>query len=112
MTKPSRWGWIVALVALTGAALVLFFLLSITTGNRAVYERHYAWLFWVNVVVAVLLMLVIVVAVVRLQLRVRGGKFGSRLRWCGCASNSRHEMSRSSVRAGRSCFTLAARRAH
>ncbi len=79
MTKPNRWGWIASLVALTAAALVLFFLLSITTGNRAVYERHYVWLFWVNVVVAVLLVLVILGAVVRLQLRVRGGKFGSRL---------------------------------
>jgi nitrogen fixation/metabolism regulation signal transduction histidine kinase len=79
MTKPSRWAWIASLVALTATALVLFFLLSITTGNRAVYERHYAWLFWVNVVVAVLLVLVILAAVVRLQLRVRGGKFGSRL---------------------------------
>ena len=79
MTKANRWGWIVSLVALTAAALVLFFLLSITTGNRALYEKHYVWLFWVNVVVAVLLVLVILVAVVRLQLRVRGGKFGGRL---------------------------------
>ncbi len=79
MTKPNRWGWIVALVALTGAALVLFFLLSIATGNRAAYERHFEWLFWVNVVVAVLLTLVIVIAVARLLLRVRGGKFGSRM---------------------------------
>jgi len=79
MTKPNRWGWIASLVALTATALVLFFLLSITTGNRAVYERHYAWLFWVNVVVAVLLVLVILAAVVRLQVRVRGGRFGSRL---------------------------------
>jgi len=79
MTKASRWGWVVALVALTGAALVLFFLLSNATGNRASYEAHYVWLFWVNVVVALLLVLVILVAVVRLQLRVRGGKFGSRL---------------------------------
>ena len=79
MTKANRWGWIVALVALTGAALVLFFLLSMSTGNRAAYEEHYVWLFWVNVAVALLLVLVILVAVVRLQLRVRGGKFGSRL---------------------------------
>ena len=79
MTKPNRWGWIVALVALTGAALVLVFLLSIATGNRAAYERHFEWLFWVNVVVAVILTLVIVVALVRLLVRVRGGKFGSRM---------------------------------
>ena len=79
MTKQNRWGWSIALVALTGAATVLFFLLSIATGNRAAYERYFEWLLWVNVVVAVLLTLVIVVAVVRLLLRVRGGKFGSRM---------------------------------
>jgi nitrogen fixation/metabolism regulation signal transduction histidine kinase len=79
MTRANRWGWIVSLAVLAAAALVLFFLLSIATGNRAVYERHYAWLFWVNVVVATLLVLAILVAVVRLQLRLRGGKFGSRL---------------------------------
>jgi nitrogen fixation/metabolism regulation signal transduction histidine kinase len=79
MTKANRWGWMVSLVALTATALVLFFLLSIATGNRAAYETYYVWLFWVNVVVAALLVLVIVVAVVRLQLRVRGGRFGSRL---------------------------------
>ena len=32
--------------------LVLLFLLSHATNNRALYERHYVWLFWVNVVVA------------------------------------------------------------
>jgi len=79
MTKANRWGWIGSLVALTAAALVLFFLLSIATSNRARYEAYYVWLVWVNVVVALLLLLVIVIAVVRLQLRVRSGKFGSRL---------------------------------
>ncbi len=79
MTQVNRWGWMVSLVALTAAGLVLFFLLSIATGNRAAYESYYVWLFWVNVVVALLLLVVILVSVVRLQLRVRGGKFGSRL---------------------------------
>ena len=79
MTQVNRWGWMVSLVALTAAGLVLFFLLSIATGNRAAYETYYVWLFWVNVAVALLLLVVILVAVVRLQLRVRGGRFGSRL---------------------------------
>ncbi|MGE5117625.1 MAG: ATP-binding protein [Betaproteobacteria bacterium] len=79
MTRAARWAWIVALVAATGGALVLAFLLSIATNNRVLYERHYVWLFWVNVTVAVLLMVVIGVAAVRLVLRVRHGKFGSRL---------------------------------
>jgi len=79
MTKAARWAWLVSLVALTGAGLVLAFLLSVTTNSPALYERHYVWLFWVNVVVASLLVLVIGVAAVRLAVRARSGKFGSRL---------------------------------
>src|SRR5205085_278780 len=79
MTKARRWAWIISLVAITGAVLVLSFLLSIATNNRALYERHYAWLFWVNVAVAGFLVLVIGIAGVRLYLRVRRGKFGSRM---------------------------------
>ena len=44
MTRAARWAWIVALVAATGGALVLAFLLSIATNNRVLYERHYVWL--------------------------------------------------------------------
>ncbi len=79
MTKATRWAWIISLVAVIGAALVLAFLLALATNNRAVYERHYEWLFWVNVVVAGLLVLVIGVAAVRLLVRVARRKFGSRL---------------------------------
>ena len=79
MTKAARWAWLVSLVALTGAGLVLAFLLSVTTNSPALYEQHYVWLFWVNVVVAGLLVLVIGVAAVRLAVRARSGKFGSRL---------------------------------
>ncbi len=79
MTKASRWAWIVAIVAVTGAGLVLAFLLSIATNSPTLYERHYVWLFWVNVTVATLLVLVIGLAAVRLVVRVRRGKFGSRL---------------------------------
>ncbi len=79
MTKATRWAWIISLVAITGAVLVLSFLLSIATNNRELYERHYAWLFWVNVTVAAFLVLVIGAAAVRLLLRVQRGKFGSRM---------------------------------
>ena len=79
MTKAKRWAWIISLVAITGAVLVLSFLLSIATNNRALYERHYAWLFWVNVMVAGFLVLVIGLAGVRLLVRVQRGKFGSRM---------------------------------
>ncbi len=79
MTKANRWAWLISLVAITGAVLVLAFLLSIATGNRAFYERHYVWLFWVNAAVAGFLVLVIGIAAVRLLIRVQRGKFGSRL---------------------------------
>jgi nitrogen fixation/metabolism regulation signal transduction histidine kinase len=78
-SKARRWAWIVALVATTGAGLVLTFLLSAATNNRQIYEQHYAWLFWVNVVIASLLALVIALAALRLFSRVLRGKFGSRL---------------------------------
>jgi nitrogen fixation/metabolism regulation signal transduction histidine kinase len=79
MTKASRWAWIVSLVAVIGAGLVLVFLLSLATNSRGLYEQHYVWLFWVNLLVAGLLVLVIGIAGVRLLVRVRRGKFGSRL---------------------------------
>ena len=79
LTPASRWAWIVSTVAALGAGLVLAFLLSIATNSPALYERHYVWLFWVNVGLASLLVSVIVVAAVRLLWRVSRGRFGSRL---------------------------------
>jgi nitrogen fixation/metabolism regulation signal transduction histidine kinase len=79
MPRASRWAWIVSTLAALGAGLVLAFLLSIATNNPALYERHYVWLFWVNVALASTLVLVIVVAGVRMLWRVSRGRFGSRL---------------------------------
>ena len=80
MSKRARWAWIIALVIMTGICGVLAFLLSIgATSQRSFFERHYVWLFWLNACVAGLLLLVIVGAAGRLFLRVRSGKFGSRL---------------------------------
>ena len=78
-TRATRWAWTVALVAATGAALVLAFLLSFGTRDGGWIERHFVWLFWVNVAVALLLLLVLGVVALRLIVRVRRGKFGSRL---------------------------------
>ncbi len=80
MSKAARWAWLVSLVAVTGAGGVLAFLLSIgATAPRGFFERHYVWLFWLNATVATVLVLVIGAAALRLALRVRRGKFGSRL---------------------------------
>ncbi|GAP35417.1 sensor histidine kinase [Piscinibacter sakaiensis] len=79
MTRATRWAWIISLVATAGAGLVLAFMLALATNNRAVYERHYVWLFGANVVVALLLVVAIGSAALRLLVRVARGKFGSRL---------------------------------
>ena len=79
MSNSARWAWIIAAVAATGTALVLAFVISFSSQGGGFYERHFVWLFWVNVAVAVLLTLVIAVVVLRLAVRVRRGKFGSKL---------------------------------
>jgi nitrogen fixation/metabolism regulation signal transduction histidine kinase len=79
MTKSARWGWVVTLIAATGVALVLAFVVALTGEAPAFYERQFVWLFWLNVAVAALLALVIVLAAVRLVVRKRQGKFGTLL---------------------------------
>jgi nitrogen fixation/metabolism regulation signal transduction histidine kinase len=75
----SRWGWGLALLMAAGLGLVLAFVLTLLAQGPDRWERHFVWLFWVNAAVATLLALVIVGASVRLALRFRQGKFGSRL---------------------------------
>src|SRR4051812_15218668 len=79
VTPAGRWAVIISTVAALGAGLVLAFLLGIATNSPALYERHYVWLFWVNVGLASLLVAVIVIAGARLLWRVSHGRFGSRL---------------------------------
>ena len=78
-SKSLRWTWFVSLVAVTGVALVLAFVLSLATRGGTFYEKHFVWLFWVNAAVAALLLLVLVSAAVRLAVRLQRGKFGTRL---------------------------------
>ena len=78
MSKSARWALRVSSVAVLGASLVLAFVLALST-QGGVAERHFVWLFWVNVAVAVALLLVIGLAGLRLLTRLRRGKFGSRL---------------------------------
>ena len=79
MKRSARWAWIVAAIALTSAALVLAFVLALSEPEGSFYERHFVWLFWVNLAAAALLTLVLVVVALRLAIRLRRGKFGSRL---------------------------------
>ncbi len=79
--KPHQKRWLVVISAavILGLGLVLLFLLTQASDNRQLYERNYRQLFVLNVVVATLLMLVIAWLSLRLMLRLRQGKFGSRL---------------------------------
>ncbi len=74
-----RWGWRVGLLAALGSALVVAFVLSFSGSAPSLYERELAWLFWLNVGVALLLALVLALTIGRLFVRLRTGRFGSRL---------------------------------
>jgi len=79
--KPAatRWAVVAALVFMVGLGMVLLFLLTLATRNRALYEQNFAWLVGVNVAVAGVLLVAIVWLALRLALRLKRGKFGSRL---------------------------------
>ncbi|HSW21330.1 MAG TPA: ATP-binding protein, partial [Burkholderiaceae bacterium] len=78
MSKALRWALLISAIAVVGAALVIAFMLSMTS-ERDLFERNFVWLFWVNLAVAAALLLVIAIAATRLLVRLRRGKFGSRL---------------------------------
>lgn len=78
-SRALRWSVGVGLAVMVGIGLVLLFLLTQATTNRDMYERNYARLFVLNVVVAGLLVLTIGWMAFRLLKRLRQGKFGSRL---------------------------------
>ncbi len=76
---PMRWAVGAGLAVMVAMGLVLLFLLTQATNNREMYERNYARLFALNVVVALLLMVGIGWIALRLVGRMRRGRFGSRL---------------------------------
>ena len=78
-SRAFRWTMAVGAGAVLALSLVLLFLLTQATGNRELYERNYARLLGLNIAVAVLLLAVIGWIVLRLYLRLKKGRFGSRL---------------------------------
>lgn len=78
-SSAFRWTVGVGACVVVALGLVLLFLLTQATGNRELYERNYALLLGLNVAVAALLVLVIGWIALRLVLRLRQGRFGSRL---------------------------------
>ena len=77
--KLARWSLHLAIGSIITIGIILIFLLVQATNNRLLYERYYAKLFGINMMVAALLGLVIVWGIYRLVVRLRRGKFGSRL---------------------------------
>ncbi len=78
-SRAGRWFLGIGLGVMAALGLVLLFMLAQATGNRELYERYYPILFVLNVAVAVLLALVILWAVLRMGVRLKQRKFGSRL---------------------------------
>lgn len=78
-SKTVRWLVGIGAAVMSAIGLVLLFLLTLATNNRLLYERYYGWLFGLNVLVAGVLLCVLIWMSVRLLLRWRRKKFGSRL---------------------------------
>jgi nitrogen fixation/metabolism regulation signal transduction histidine kinase len=78
-SRALRWTIGLGTAAMVAIGLVLLFLLTQATNNRDMYERNYARLFTLNVVVAGLLLAAIAWIAIRLFARLRQGRFGSRL---------------------------------
>ena len=78
-SRTLRWTVSVGMGVTAALALVLLFLLTQATDNRQLYERNYVLLYRLNIAVAVLLAVVIGWVALRLGLRLKRGRFGSRL---------------------------------
>ncbi len=78
-SRALRWTVGAGIAVMASIGLVLLFLLTQATNNRELYERNYARLFAVNVVVAGILLVTIAWIAGRLLLRWRQKRFGSRL---------------------------------
>jgi nitrogen fixation/metabolism regulation signal transduction histidine kinase len=78
-TRSLRWVVTLGAVAMLAVASVLVFLLALATNNQTQFEQYYERLLYLNIGVGAVFLAVIVWAVWRLVVRLRRGKFGSRL---------------------------------
>jgi nitrogen fixation/metabolism regulation signal transduction histidine kinase len=78
-TRATRWMLTAGAAAMLAIALVLMFLLTLATNNQTRFEQYYEPLLYVNIVVAGFFFLVLVWATWRLVMRLKRGRFGSRL---------------------------------
>jgi nitrogen fixation/metabolism regulation signal transduction histidine kinase len=68
---------LVSTVAVT--ALLLLLLLAAASANTEFFDRYYSWLYAANIAVALVFLLVVVALCVMIVVRLRKGKFGTRL---------------------------------
>ncbi|CAN7542510.1 PAS domain-containing sensor histidine kinase [Trinickia sp. LjRoot230] len=68
---------LVSTVAVT--ALLLLVLLAAASANTEFFDRYYSWLYAANIAVALVFLLVVVALVAMILVRLRKGKFGTRL---------------------------------
>ena len=78
-SRHFRWAISAGATAMVAVGLVLLYMLLEATDNRDLYERNYATLFTINVAVASVLLISIGWIGYSLLVRLRQGKFGSRL---------------------------------
>lgn len=78
-SRPLRRAIAIGSVTMVLIGLILLYLLTQATNNRELYESNYGILFVINVVVASLLAAAIAWVSYRLFVRLRQGRFGSRL---------------------------------
>src|ERR1700758_3350748 len=60
-------------------AILLLVLLAAASANTEFFDRYYSWLYSANIAVALVFLLVVVALVVMILVRLRKGKFGTRL---------------------------------
>ena len=77
--RSVRWAVGMGLALMCAIAVVLMFLLTLATNNRAIYERNFLWLLGVNALVALVLLAALTWGALRLAVRLKRGRFGSRL---------------------------------
>lgn len=80
-TSHAGWRWLVGLSAvfMVGMALVLLFMLTLATNFTTLHELNFDRLLWMNAAVAGVLALVLIWLGVRLWMRLKRKRFGSRL---------------------------------
>ena len=78
-SRTSRWATRMALALGLPLAVFLVFLLAVSTDNTGQPSPFFAWLYWINFVVAGVLLLVVLALGLRLGWRLHKRRFGSRL---------------------------------